>query len=110
MVEPNEKIKELKERNERLVKVIDEKNYKIIKGYVSMAIALSIVISLIAGITAMYQTQYFWGKESNDNINTMNNSMNTLTDSVGTSTSLGAILVVVAVLIVAVLMCSCRGF
>ena len=75
-----------------------------------MAIALSIVISLIAGVAAMYQTQYFWGKESNDNINTLNCTMNNLTSSFGTVSFLGIIILVVAVLAVSVLICSCRGF
>lgn len=75
-----------------------------------MAIALSIGISLIMGVTVMFNTQYFWGKEGNSNINTINCTMTNITSSVGTVSSLGLIIVVVAVLAIAVLMCSCRGF
>jgi len=75
-----------------------------------MAIALSIGMSLIIGITFMYNTQYFWNKEDNPNICAMNNTMNEFTNVSGTVGSVGIIIVVVAVLAIAVLVLSCRGF
>lgn len=75
-----------------------------------MAIILSIVISLIAGVTFMYSTQYFWGKESNSNINTLNCTMNNLTSSFGTFSVLGIIVLVVVSAGALMLLCSCRGF
>ena len=75
-----------------------------------MAIALSIVISLIAGITFMFSTEYFWDKEDNPNINTINCTMTNISNSVGSIGLLGVIILVVAVLCIAVFMCSCRGF
>jgi len=75
-----------------------------------MAIALSIAISLIAGITFMFTTQYFWGKEDNSNINTLNCTMTNITNSFGTASSIVMIVIIVSVLAIAVFMCSCRGF
>ena len=75
-----------------------------------MAIALSVIVSLIIGVTVMYQTQYFWGKEDNSNINTLNCTMNNLTGSFGTSSSLMLILVVVAGLIIGIYVSTMRGF
>jgi len=74
-----------------------------------MAIAISIGLSLIAGITVMYNTQYFWGKEDNPNINAMNCTMNDITNITGTVGSVGLMVVVIAVLAVAVLVCTCRA-
>jgi len=56
-----------------------------------MAIALSIGMSLIIGITFMYNTQYFWNKEDNPNICAMNNTMNEFTNVSGTVGSVGII-------------------
>jgi len=75
-----------------------------------MALILSVVISLVAGVTFMYTTQYFWGKESNSNINTLNCTMNNLTNSFGTFSVLGTIVIVVVLAAIMMLMCSCRGF
>ena len=75
-----------------------------------MAIALSIVISLITGVTFMFNTQYFWGKEDNPNINNINCTMTNLTNSIGTIGFFGMIILIIGVLIVSVFMCSCRGF
>jgi len=75
-----------------------------------MAIALSIIISLVAGITVMYQTQYFWGKEGNSNINNINCSMNNLSDSIGSVSMIAGIVSIIGVLVIVALACSCRGF
>jgi len=75
-----------------------------------MAIILSVAISLLAGVTVMYSTQYFWGKESNSNINTMNATMNNLTASFGSVSVLGTIVVVIVLALVMMLLCSVRGF
>jgi len=75
-----------------------------------MALILSVVISLVAGVTFMYTTQYFWGKESNSNINTLNCTMNNLTNSFGTFSVLAVIVVVVISALVVMGLCSCRGF
>lgn len=75
-----------------------------------MAIILSVVISLLAGVTVMYNTQYFWGKESNSNINTMNTTMNDMTSSFGTFSVLGVIVVVIVLALALMGLCSCRGF
>jgi len=74
-----------------------------------MAIAISIGLSLIAGITIMYNTQYFWGKEDNPNIYATNNTMNTLSNVTGTVGNIGLMIVVVLVLAVAVLACTMRA-
>ena len=76
-----------------------------------MSIALSISISLILGVAVMYQTQYFWGKESNSNINNMNCTMNNLTSQFGTIGTLGSILIVIVVLFLILGVCTSRcGF
>ena len=75
-----------------------------------MAIILSIGISLVAGVTFMYNTQYFWGKESNSNINTMNATMNDMTGSFGTFSVLGVIVMVLVLAGAVMLLCSVRGF
>ena len=75
-----------------------------------MAIALSIGVSLLIGISVMYNTQYFWDKESNPNINMMNNTMNEFTNMSGTVGSVSIIVLVVAIALVALFGLSCRGF
>ena len=75
-----------------------------------MALILSVGICLLAGVTFMYSTQYFWGKESNSNINTLNCTMNNLTSSFGTFNVLSVIVVVVVLAAIIMFMCSCRGF
>lgn len=75
-----------------------------------MAIALSIGMSLLVGVTFMFQTQYFWGKEDNSNINTLNCTITNITNSFGTVGTLGTIILIVLVLAVALLMCTTRGF
>ena len=74
-----------------------------------MAIAVSVGLSLIAGITIMYNTQYFWGKEDNPNICAMNSTMNELTNVTGTVGSIGLLVLTVLVLAIAVLVCTCRA-
>ena len=72
-----------------------------------MAIAVSIVFSLIAGVTAMYNNKYFWGKEDNPNICAMNTSINNF-NSVFDFT---AVAVVVIVALGAIMfLCTTRGF
>ena len=75
-----------------------------------MAIILSIGISLVAGVTFMYNTQYFWGKEDNSNINTLNCTMNNLTGSFGTFSVLGVIVMAIVIASILMLSCSLRGF
>ena len=75
-----------------------------------MALILSVVISLVAVVTFLYTNQYFWGKESNSNINTLNCTMNNLTNSFGTFSVLAVIVVVVISALVVMGLCSCRGF
>lgn len=75
-----------------------------------MAIAISIGVSLLIGVTVMFQTRYFWGKESNDNINTLNCTMTNLTSSFGTVGIIGFIVMVALFAFVAVLMFTVRGF
>jgi len=76
-----------------------------------MALVLSIGIALVIGVSIMYQTQYFWGKESNDNINTINCTMNNLSN---TFYSVGGLMpiVIVAIVFIGILMytCTLRGF
>lgn len=74
-----------------------------------MAIALSVGLSLIVGITVMFQTKYFWGKESNPNINNLNCTMTNLTSSFGTVNTLVVIVVVVLALGGATFACTCRA-
>ena len=74
-----------------------------------MAIAISVGLSLLAGITIMYNTQYFWGKEDNPNIYATNCTMNSITNVSGTVGSIGIMIVVILVLAVAVLMCTMRA-
>ena len=72
-----------------------------------MAIALSIAVSLLVGVTVMFETQYFWGKEDNSNIATINASITNFN-------SVFNIVPIVIVLVVALglvtLLCTCRGF
>jgi|GEM_PF-5002922 len=75
-----------------------------------MAIVISVGMALLVGVTVMYQTQYFWGKESNSNINTLNCTMNNLTSSFGTSSVLNLVVIIVIFLAICMLLCSCRGF
>jgi len=58
----------------------------------------------------MYNTQYFWGKEDNPNINSMNCSMNAFSDTVGSVGSLGIIVLLLAVGFIALYCLSCRAF
>jgi len=74
-----------------------------------MAIAISIGLSLIAGITVMYNNQYFWNKEDNPNICAINTSMNSITNVTGTVGNIGMMIVVILVLAIAVLACTCRA-
>jgi len=75
-----------------------------------MAIAISVGMSLLIGVTFMFQTQYFWGKEDNSNINTINSTITNITGSMGTSSFLGLIITVVLVLAIAMLLCTRAGF
>ena len=75
-----------------------------------MALALSIALSLIVGISVMFTTKYFWGKESNDNINTLNCTMNNLTSEFGVSGIFSIIIIVVVAIIIVIFRCSFRGF
>ena len=75
-----------------------------------MAIIVSILLSLVAGVNIMYQNKYFWGKESNSNINTMNCTFNALTDTVGTFGVILIAITMVAALAFVAFLCSCRGF
>jgi len=75
-----------------------------------MAIVISIMISLITGVSIMYNTQYFWGKESNSNINTMNCTINNMTSTFSVSGFFALVIVVVAVAAVVMFMCTARGF
>ena len=74
-----------------------------------MAIAISIGLSLIAGITVMYNTQYFWNKEDNPNICAMNNSMNSISNLSSTFSMNIVVIIVIAVFAIAVLMCTMRA-
>jgi len=40
-----------------------------------MAIIVSILLALLSGVTVMFNNKYFWGKESNDNIATINSTL-----------------------------------
>ena len=72
-----------------------------------MAIVMSVLFSLVAGVYVMYENQYFWGKEDNSNINTMNNTMNT----VGSVTNLSVVIVVILVAVGMLMFVSTfRGF
>jgi len=75
-----------------------------------MAIALSIGVSLVIGITVMFHTRYFWGKEDNPNIYNINNTMTNLTGSFGTVTSIILTVIIVVVALAFVCFCSYRGF
>ena len=75
-----------------------------------MAIAVSIALSLIVGIGVMFNTKYFWGKESNPNINNLNCTITNMTNQFGTFSVTGVIiLIVVALAAILILSCS-RGF
>ena len=54
----------------------------------------------------MYQTRAFWGKESNENINTINNTLNT----VSAPNLIFIVIVIVGVLTGAMFLTTCRGF
>ena len=75
-----------------------------------MAIALSIGASLLIGVTYMFQTQYFWGKEDNPNIANINASITNLTSSFGTAGVLSVIIIVIVALFISCLACTFRGF
>jgi len=72
-----------------------------------MAIAISILLALIAGITIMFQTQYFWGKEDNPNIASINTSMTNFNSAYGL---MPIVVVLVLALIIGLIMCTMRGF
>jgi len=59
------------------------------------------------GVTAMYNNKYFWGKESNQNINAINSSINSF-NSVFDFTIIAIIIIVVLGIILFV--CTFRGF
>ena len=70
-----------------------------------MTIALSVALALVAGAYIMYETQYFWGKEDNPNINNMNNTMNTITNVTG---YVGLpIIIIITILVVAIALITC---
>lgn len=48
------------------------------KNWVTISLVLSISVCLVIGVLVMYETKAFWGKESNENINTLNCTMNLL--------------------------------
>jgi len=73
-----------------------------------MAIAVSIVFSLVAGVTVMFENKYFWGKEDNPNICAMNTSLTSATATVGSIVPL--VVVVLAFLGAVMLLCTTRGF
>lgn len=75
-----------------------------------MAIIVSIVFSLITGVAFMYKTEYFWGKESNSNINTLNCTLNNMSDTFGVNTSFNMLIIVVIALAAIVMLCTTRGF
>jgi len=75
-----------------------------------MAIALGIGLVFIIGVTVMFQTQYFWGKESNENINTINCTISNVTGSFGTGSFLLVIVVVVVLAAAMLFLCTARGF
>ena len=75
-----------------------------------MAIVLSITVSLVIGVTIMFHTKYFWGKEDNPNIYNINNTMTNLTGSFGTGTSLLVIIIIVVVAFIAMGYCTRLGF
>ena len=72
-----------------------------------MAIAISIIFSLVAGVTVMYNNKYFWGKEDNQNINTMNCSINNFNSVINFSAVAVAVIVVLGGVM---LLCTTRGF
>jgi len=72
-----------------------------------LAVALSITICLIVGIGIMFQTQYFWGKESNPNINAINTSITNFNNVF----NIVPVIVIIAVGLGAVMLLStARGF
>jgi len=72
-----------------------------------MAIALSIFISLIAGVTIMFENKYFWGKEDNQNIATINASITNFNSVVSI---VPMVIILVVALGLVMLVCTMRGF
>ena len=72
-----------------------------------MAILISIVFSLLAGVTIMYENQYFWGKESNPNICTMNNTINNFNSSFD---FVSIVIILLVSLGIIMYVCTLRGF
>jgi hypothetical protein len=77
------------------------------KNWVTISLVISISLCLVIGVYIMYETKAFWGKESNQNINTINTTMNFMS-----STNLlpVIIVIVVAALIIGLMMTTNRGF
>jgi hypothetical protein len=55
----------------------------------------------------MYETKAFWGKESNSNINTINNTMNFMSSN---NLLIVVIVVVLGVLVIGMLLTTRQGF
>jgi len=62
---------------------------------------------LIVGVLVMYHTKAFWGLESNSNACTLNTTMNVATSY---TLYMPIVLVVVAVIMIALVMSTSRGF
>lgn len=77
------------------------------KNWVTISLVISISLCLVIGVYIMYETKAFWGKESNQNINTINATMNIIG---GTNLLPFIILLVVLVLIIGLMMTTKRGF
>lgn len=58
------------------------------------------------GVLIMYETKAFWGKESNQNINTMNCTMNFM----NSFNLIPVVVIIVVGLIVVMFLTTCRGF
>ena len=74
-----------------------------------MTIILSVLLSLVAGVYIMYQTQYFWGKEDNPNICNINNSLNLYSDTFGSGGLMALIMIVVLAIAVTMIMSFSRA-
>ena len=75
-----------------------------------MAIVCSIGLSLVLGVSFMFSTEYFWGKEDNPNICSINATMTNLTGTIGNIGMLLVTVLVVGLLVAVVFGLSSRGF
>lgn len=75
-----------------------------------MALAFSIGLALLVGVMFMFHTQYFWGKESNSNINTINCTLTNLSNSFGSINVVIVLIVIAGAMLAVTYYSSSRGF